>query len=357
MKSSRLNGILRVPVVWIFRIVHGVEFLGFPFGIIGDHDFDRMQHREPAQRRLVELVAHRVLERVHVGQRRIFRDSDSVGKIAQHARGHAASAHAGDGRQARIVPAVDESFVDELLELALAHHGVGEIEAREFVLVRQRPRQIERLQDPVVERAVDFELQRANRVGDAFEVIAQAMREIVERINAPLVAGVMMRGVPDAIEDRIAQPHVRRLHVDLGAQGARAVGKFARFHAREQIEVFFDRAIAKRSILAEPAIFVGLSRRHVADVGLAFAHELLERIRRVDRNNRKRKSGVPSPFSPKFLSAQPSISQWMSAMIESTNSVSSFSGLVSSIRTLQMPPNSRAMPKLRQIALVCPMWR
>ena len=118
---------------------------------------------------------------------------------------------------------------------------------------------------------MNFELQRANRMRDAFDVIAQAVREIVHRINAPLVAGVMMLGVADAIEHRVAQPDVRRAHVDLRAQRARAIGKFARFHPREQIEIFFDRAIAKRTLLPEPAIFVGLLRRHVADVGLAFA--------------------------------------------------------------------------------------
>src|SRR5436305_3303668 len=44
-------------------------------------------------------------------------------------------------------------------------------------------------------------------------------------------------------------------------------------------------------------------------------------------------------------------------MIESTYSVSSFSGLVSSKRRLVPPPNSSARPKSRQIALACPMCR
>src|SRR5579859_7143413 len=44
-------------------------------------------------------------------------------------------------------------------------------------------------------------------------------------------------------------------------------------------------------------------------------------------------------------------------MMESTYSVSSFSGLVSSKRRLVCPPNSSASPKSRQIALACPMWR
>ncbi len=75
-------------------------------------------------------------------------------------------------------------------------------------------------------------------MGDSFDVVAQGMGAIVHRINAPFVAGLMMLGVPDAIEHRIAQPHVRRAHVDLRPQGARAIGKLAGFHPREQIETF-----------------------------------------------------------------------------------------------------------------------
>ena len=44
-------------------------------------------------------------------------------------------------------------------------------------------------------------------------------------------------------------------------------------------------------------------------------------------------------------------------MIESTYSVSSFDGFVSSKRKLVLPPNSSASPKSRQIALACPMCR
>ena len=44
-------------------------------------------------------------------------------------------------------------------------------------------------------------------------------------------------------------------------------------------------------------------------------------------------------------------------MIESMYSCSSLTGFVSSNRRLQCPPNSRAMPKLRQIDFAWPMWR
>ena len=52
MKSSRENGTLRVPAAGILRVVDGIKFLGLSLGIVGDHHFERTEHREPAQRGL-----------------------------------------------------------------------------------------------------------------------------------------------------------------------------------------------------------------------------------------------------------------------------------------------------------------
>ena len=71
-------------------------------------------------------------------------------------------------------------------QFALAHDGVAEAEAGELVLVGQGTRQAEVLQNPVVKRAMDLELQGADAVGDALDVIAQAMGEVVHWINAPI---------------------------------------------------------------------------------------------------------------------------------------------------------------------------
>ena len=69
----------------------------------------------------------------------------------------------------------------------------------EFDLARERAGQLERLQNPIVERAMDFELERAKRVADPFEIIALPVSEIVGRIDAPFLAGLMMRRVSNAI--------------------------------------------------------------------------------------------------------------------------------------------------------------
>src|SRR5207237_7489345 len=87
-------------------------------------------------------------------------------------------------------------------------------------------------------------------------------------------AGMMMFGVANPVEHRIAQPDIRRLHVDLRAQGFRAIRKFARFHSRKQIHVFLNGAAAKRTLSSEAAEFVRLVWWHFVDVSFSFADKL-----------------------------------------------------------------------------------
>ena len=72
---------------------------------------------------------------------------------------------------------------------------------------------------------------------------------------------------------RVAHPDVRRSHVNLRAERTLAVGELAVLHAREQVEVFLDAAIAERAFLGLAAVFVGFIRRQVADVRLALFDE------------------------------------------------------------------------------------
>ena len=156
-------------------------------------------------------------------------------------------------------------------QLALAEQGVSEIQAVELDLLRMID--AEGFDVPIVERAVIFELQGADGVGDAFDRIALPVREVVHRVDAPLVAGAVMLGVEDAVHDGVAHVEVGRRHVDFGAQGARAIRKFAGLHACEQVEILFDAAIAVRAFLAGfgegAAVFADLVGGEVADVRLA----------------------------------------------------------------------------------------
>ena len=127
--------------------------------------------------------------------------------------------------------------------LPLAHHRVGEVQPRELDLPRTR-RHGQVVDQPVVQRPVILELQRAQRMRDVLERVRRRMREVVHRIDAPRVAGAMVMRVPDAVEHRVAHVDVRRRHVDLRAQHVCAVRELAGAHPREQIEVLRDRAIA-----------------------------------------------------------------------------------------------------------------
>ena len=112
-------------------------------------------------------------------------------KRADRFRGIAATAVARYRRHSRIVPPRDMFLLYQLEQFALAQHGVGEIQAREFDLLRMM--NAEPIEKPIVERPVILELQRADRMSNSFNGIRLAMGEIIGRIDAPLVAGAMMR--------------------------------------------------------------------------------------------------------------------------------------------------------------------
>ena len=108
------------------------------------------------------------------------------------------------------------AVLHELEQAAFAHDGVGEVESGKFDLLRVAGH-TDLVEDPIVERAVDFEFQRADGVGDAFDGIRDAVGEVIHRVDAPLVAGPVMVEAFDAIDDRIAHVQVGGGHVDLGA--------------------------------------------------------------------------------------------------------------------------------------------
>ena len=168
------------------------------------------------------------------------------------------------------------SSCTKLEQLALAEQGVGEVEAVEFDLLRREDAEL--LDVPVVEGPVVFEFEGADGVGDAFDGIGLAVRVVVHGIDAPLVAGAVMLGVEDAVHDRVAHVEVGRRHVDFGAEGARAIGEFAGLHAREEVEIFFDGAVAIRALFAGlgegAAVLADLVGGEVADVGFAGLDEL-----------------------------------------------------------------------------------
>ena len=126
-----------------------------------------------------------------LGARRLPRDADGVAERANGLRRHAATTQAGKRRHARIVPAAHVSLVHETQQLPLAHDRVVELQARELDL-RGRILEPRLAHEPFVDVAIVLELERAERARDAFDGVAQSVREVIQRIDAPLVAKPVM---------------------------------------------------------------------------------------------------------------------------------------------------------------------
>ena len=93
------------------------------------------------------------------------------------------------------------------------------------------------LDEPVVQRSVHVELKCADGMGDVLYGVTLAVGEVVHRVDAPLVARAVMRGVLDPVENRVAEHHVRGGHVDLRAENLLSVSVFSGLHVPEQLEV------------------------------------------------------------------------------------------------------------------------
>ena len=155
---------------------------------------------------------------------------------------------------------------------------------------REGNRQV--VDEPVVERPMVLELQRAQGMRDALDRVGLPVREVVGRVDAPRITRARMLRVEDPVQDRVAQVHIGGRHVDPCAQHARAVGELAGAHALEEVEILFDRPLAPWALstrLGERApVLTDLVGGEVVDVGLAGLDEvdrplveLLEVARRI----------------------------------------------------------------------------
>ena len=244
---------------------------------VGEHNLDRIEHRHGARGDLAQVVAHAVLEQTVIDGGVRLRNADAVDEVAHGGGGVAAAAHAGQRGHARIVPACDVMLLDQLAQLALAHDRVGQVQAGELDLAGLLLKAAD-VHHPVIQRAVNLVLQRAQGVGHALKRVADGMGEVVHRVDAPLVAGAVMRGVLDAVDGRIAQVDVRGGHVDLRAQGAGALRELAVLHAQEEVHVLLGRAVAVGRVFARllegAAVGAHLLLGQVVHIGQAAADQI-----------------------------------------------------------------------------------
>ena len=96
----------------------------------------------------------------------------------------------------------------------------------------------QRLNEPVVQRTVDVELQGADGMGDVLDGVALAMREVIHGVDAPFVTGAVMVGELDAVQQRVTEHHVGMGHVNFGTEHLLPFCVLAGFHFPEEPQVF-----------------------------------------------------------------------------------------------------------------------
>ena len=263
-------------VRFILGIVDRDKHFRLIFGIVVDHELNRIEDAHTTERSLIEILARAIFQNDRVDHAVEFRNPDRLAEETQRLGGVPAAAKTADRRHARIVPTVDVILFDEFEEFAFAHHRVGKVETRKFDLLRMVRSKF--VQEPVVEGTVLFELKRADRMCNSLYRVFEPVRPVVHWVDIPLIPLAVMRRADDSIHDRIAHIKVRRRHVDLRAERLGTVREFAVLHAFEEVEIFLDGTIAPRALLTRfgrrAARLADLIRSKVANVSFSLLDEL-----------------------------------------------------------------------------------
>ena len=89
-----------------------------------------------------------------------------------------------------------------------------------------------------------LKLQRAERMGDAFQCVLDGMGKVVHGINAPLITLAMMMHMANSVNNGIAHIEVAGSEINLGAQSHGVIGELTGPHPGNQIQALLHGAIA-----------------------------------------------------------------------------------------------------------------
>ena len=116
-----------------------------------------------------------------------------------------------------------------------------------------------------------LKFQRTDGMRDALYRILLTVCKVVGWVYRPFAARLMVIGMTYPVQNRVPQIHVRRGHINLGAQNARAVSEFALPHSHKQIAILGHTPRPKGAISAGlgqcAAIHSRLIGRQVTDIG------------------------------------------------------------------------------------------
>ena len=210
-----------------------------------------------------------------------------------------APAQSGEGRHARVIPAADMSFLYQLQQLALAHHRIGQIEPGKLDLLRMAGTG-ELFQKPVVERAVVFEFQGADGMGDPSMESEMAVGVVIHGVDAPVIAGAVVGGAAGCgtctgsrmfMLGEAISILARSVREPSGNSPARIRRNRSRFSSTERLRY----GLSLPGSVSVPRYCLDLVGAQIADIGFACLDELLRHTHRAAQNSPRRNTcGLPS---------------------------------------------------------------
>ena len=247
---------------------HGDQ-LAFTLGIVFDNQFHRVDNGHRARGVFVKIFANAGFKGGHLDGVVLLGHADAFAELTNRGCSVTTTTQTRDGWHTWVIPALNVLVGHQQVQLTLGHHGVFQIQTRELVLAWMH-RNGDVIQHPVVQTTVVLELQRTQGVRNAFQRIADAVRKVVHRVDAPLVAGLMVFRKLNAVQHRIAHHDERRRHVDFGTQARFAFFEATGTHFFKQRKVLFHAAIAERAVFARrgqrTAIFTDFISRQFVNI-------------------------------------------------------------------------------------------
>ena len=117
-------------------MVRHSDKLAFALRVVFDNQFHRIDNRHRARSIFVQIFADAGFQRSDLNRVVLFGHANAFAELTDRGSGVTATAQARDRRHTRIVPAFNVLVGHQQVQLALRHHGVFQIQAREFVLAR-----------------------------------------------------------------------------------------------------------------------------------------------------------------------------------------------------------------------------
>ena len=244
--------------VLVLGVIDGLHLLHLSFGIVVDDEAHGVNHGAHAQGTGVEVLAAGGLHQFDVVQCIKGGVANLVYELQYCLGAVSATAYAADGWHAGVVPAVHHLLLGQYEQVALGHECVVQVQFVELELAWAVVLNVALVALPllnpcyeqVVEVAVRHELQCADRVCHALQVVALSVCEVVHGVSVPLVARAPVRHVQHAVHDGVAEVHVGACHVYLGTQNHLARLHVARVHLAEKSQALLCWTVAVGTVLA-----------------------------------------------------------------------------------------------------------